>query len=259
MTIVAANGTRDIWIHPLGGTSSRFTNDGVSDLVTWTPDGRRLTWRERRSGPGKATVQWAPWEGNGGPEMILQGGAGGVAWLPSGRGGFTITTGAATSANLERLSFDSIPGKLTLFLNTPATETAAKVSPDGAWLAFTSNQSGRAEVYVCSTSDATNLHQVSTHGGDEAVWAPNGRELFYRDGHKFIAAQVETKSGFVLVRRDTVMTDIYQVGNNYAAYDVMPDGRSFIMIRPIGAGAAPMIVLNWFDELRERMAQASKK
>ena len=132
------------------------------------------------------------------------------------------------------------------------------VSPDGAWLALASNQSGRAEVYVTSTADSSNLRQVSTHGGDEPVWSANGRKLFYRDGRKLIAAQLETHAGFVIVRRDTVFADIYQLGNNRAAYDVMPDGQSFIMVRPTGAGSLPMIVLNWFDELRERMAQASK-
>ena len=257
MTVVAPNGTRDIWIHTIGGTSSRFTSNGMSDLVTWTPDGRRLAWRERANGPGRGAAQWGPWDGSGAPQPAFMDGAG-IAWLPSGTGGFTITTGAATSANITRVSLAAVPGTLTPFLNTPATETAAKVSPNGAWLAFTSNATGRAEVYVCSTSDAANLQQVSTHGGDEAVWSANGRELFYRDGHDLIAAQVETRSGFVLTRRDTVMTDIYQVGANYAAYDAMPDGASFIMIRPIGAGAPPMIVLNWFDELRERMAQGGK-
>jgi hypothetical protein len=98
---------------------------------------------------------------------------------------------------------------------------------------------------------------VSTHGGDEPVWAATGRERFYRDGHKFIAAPLETQSGFVPVRRDTMMTDICRVGANYAEYDVMPDGRSFIMVRPISAGAPPMIVLNWFELSKARMAAAS--
>ena len=258
MTIRASNGKSDIWVHTIGGTSSPFTTSGVNGQVTWTPDGRRLSWRDNTNGASRPTMMWAPSDGTGRPEALLTGG-GGIAWLPSGRAGFTITTNAVRSANIDRFSVDALPAKLTPFVNTPATETAAKVSPDGSWLAFTSNQSGRAEVYVASTRDSASLHQVSTHGGDEPVWAPNGRELFYRDGHKFIAAQVETKAGFVLVRRDTLMTDVYQVGNNYAAYDVMPDGQSFIMVRPIGAGAPPMIVLNWFAELKERMAQGGKK
>ena len=257
MTVVAPNGRSDIWIHTLGGTTSRFTNDGVSDLVTWAPDGRRVAWRERSKGATRSTAQQAPWDGSGAPELAFTGGAG-LAWLPSGRGGFTITSGAGSSANIERVTFEAGRETFAPFLNTPATETAAKVSPNGAWLAFTSNASGRPEVYVCSISDIANLHQVSTHGGDEAVWAPSGRELFYRDGHSIIAAQVETGSGFVIVRRDTVMTDIYQSGANYAAYDPMPDGESFITIRAIGAGAPPMLVLNWFDELRERMSQGRK-
>ncbi len=258
MTVVAPNGTSDIWIHTVGGTSSRFTNNGVSDQVTWTPDGRRLAWRDRQAPGGPASTQWAPLDGSGPPVTAFTGGAA-IAWLPSGAGGFTITSHATTSANIERVALDVLPGTLTPFINTPYTETAAKVSPDGRWLAFTSNQSGRAEVYVCSTTDPANLHQISTHGGDEAVWSPNGRELFYRDGHKVIAAQVETRSGFMLTRRDTAMTDLFQVGANYAAYDMMPDGQSFIMIRPIGAGAPPVIVLNWFDELRARMAQGAKR
>lgn len=65
-------------------------------------------------------------------------------------------------------------------------------------------------------------------------------------------------AGFVIVRRDTMFADISQLGINGAAYDVMPDGQSFIMVRPIGAGSPPMFVLNGFDELSERMAQAAK-
>ncbi len=255
MSIVASSGRSDLWVHTIGGTSSAFTNGGSVNQVTWTPNGRQLAWRDFTDGASRATVHWAPWDGSGVPEMILTSGSG-IAWLPSSKDGFIITSSATTSANIDRVSLNTIPGTLTPFVNTPATETAAKVSPDGAWLAFTSNQSGRPEVYVCSTSDPSNLRQISTHGGDEAVWSRNGRELFYRDGRKLIAAQVTTTSGFVIARRDTVMTDLYQVGANYAAYDVMPDGQSFIMIRPIGAGAPPVIVLNWFAELKERMAQA---
>jgi len=254
MTIVAPNGSRDVWVHTIGGTSSRFTSDGTSDLPTWTPDGRRITWRDRKAGPERSTIQWAPFDGSGSAETIVAGGAG-IVWLPSGTAGYTITSAAATSANIALVSRETTPGTIAPFVNTTATETAAKVSRDGAWLAFASNQTGRSEVYVVSTRDASNPRQVSTHGGDEPVWAANGRELFYRDGHKLIAAQVETSAGFVVTRRDTLMTDIFQRGANYAAYDVMPDGKSFLMVRPINAGSPPMIVLNWFGELRERMAQ----
>jgi Tol biopolymer transport system component/tRNA A-37 threonylcarbamoyl transferase component Bud32 len=257
MAVRAPSGKQDIWINTIGGTSSAFTTSGMNAQASWTPDGNRIAWRDNTGGANRPVMFWSAADGSTTPETLIANG-GGIAWLPSSKGGFTITTNAVTSANLDRFSVETLPAPLTQFVNTPATETAAKVSPDGAWLAYTSNQSGRAEVYVCSTSDASNIRQISTHGGDEAVWAPSGRELFYRDGRHLISAQVETKSGFVLSRRDTVMTDIYQVGNNFAAYDVMPDGQSFVMIRPIDAGAPPMIVLGWFTELKERMAQGGR-
>jgi len=259
MTIVDANGKSDIWVHTLSGTSSRFTTDGQSDLPAWSPpDGRRLAWWVRPRAGGFGGDYWAPSDGSGTPQIAFSPGAG-LTWSAPGKGGFTITTAPTTGGNISRVTFDKTPGTVTPFINTPATELTAAVSLDGAWLAFVSNQSGRAEVYVSATTDSSNFRQVSTHGGDEPVWSANGRELFYRDGRKLIAAQVETKTGFAIVRRDTLFTDIYQLGSSHAAYDASLDGQSFIMVRPIGAGTRPMIVLNWFDELRERMAQVSKK
>ena len=256
MTIVDPNGKGDLWIHTLGGTASRFTTDGLSDLPAWSPDGRRVAWRIRPAG-GQVVNYSAPSDGSSASQLAFSPGAG-LAWSSRGNGGFTITTNPSTGGNVSRVSFNTTPATVTPFINTPATETAVDVSPDGAWLAFVSNQSGRSEVYVTSTADSTNLRQVSTHGGDEPVWSANGRELFYRDGRKFIAAQIESRAGFLIVRRDTLFSDIYQLGNNNPAYDVMPDGQSFLVVRPIGAGSPPMIVLNWFDELRERMAQAGR-
>jgi Tol biopolymer transport system component len=256
MAIVDLNGKSDVWIHTLNGTSTRFTTDGLSDLASWSPDGRRLAWWARLEGVRLGNY-WAPSDGSGAPQLAFSRGAG-LVWSASGKGGFTITTSPTTGGDVSRVTFDRTLATVTPFLNTPATELTAALSRDGAWLAFVSNQSGRAEVYVTSTSDSSNPRQVSTHGGDEPVWSANSRELFYRDGRKLVAAQVETRAGFVIVRRDTLFADIFQVGNNRAAYDVMPDSRSFIMVRPIGAGAPPMIVFNWFAELKERMAQGGK-
>ncbi len=255
MTIVSPNGAYDVWLQTMGGTASRFTTDGTSDLPSWSPDARRVAWRRRPGSPNGGATMWAPADGSGAAEVVLARAAG-LIWSPTGANGYTVTTGPLTGANIERVSFTTIPARPTPFLSTTATETAVNVSPDGAWVAFVSNQTGRAEVYVCAAADPTNPRQISTHGGDEPVWSRSGRELFYRDGQRLIAAQIDARSGINIMRRDTVFADIYQVGNNHAAYDVLPDGRSFIMVRPIGAGAPPMIVFNWFDELRERMQLA---
>jgi serine/threonine-protein kinase len=140
----------------------------------------------------------------------------------------------------------------TLGLQTPADEGAGKISPDGHFLAYVSNESGRAEVYVQAFPGPGGKWQVSTEGGKEPVWARNGGELFYRSGDKMMVVSLETEPAFNAAKPRVLFADPYvKHGWFNANYDVSPDGQSFLMVKSGGEEAAQLVLVqNWPELLR---------
>jgi len=142
----------------------------------------------------------------------------------------------------------------------PLTETRfsegdPRFSPDGHWLAYVSNQSGRPEVYVQPFPGLGEKWRISTDGGNAPLWEPNGRELFYRNGDKLMAVSIGTEPRFVAGPPRLLFEGSY-VAETDVDYDVAPDGRRFVMIER-GASQAPVrqiaLVQNWFTELQQRV------
>lgn len=137
------------------------------------------------------------------------------------------------------------------------------LSPDGNWLAYTSNRTDRNEVYVSPFPNVNSGREaVSTSGGSSALWAHSGSELFFLDaGRNLVAAKVETASGFRVLGRETLFTlgPEYLVTEGADFYDVAPDDQRFLMARSAresdgsSGGARFILVMNWFTELRDRM------
>jgi Tol biopolymer transport system component len=258
MTVQSAVGASDIWVEDLGaGTLTRLTNDGRSDRPSWTHDGRRIAWRA----PGQSTaydLRWSPADGSGAPELLLK-----DAWTamfaPSGKFMLVTTVRPASGSDIDLVTLDSARTRAPL-MASPFVEISQRVSPDSRWVAFVSNQSGRMEVYVRAIPPGPpGLHQISTDGGFEPMWGRGGRELFFRTGAKLLSATLATSPEFVVVRRDTLFEDAFRLGTNYGNYDVSPDGKSFVMVKPLASQDPPVIVLGWLDELRDRMMMAAKK
>jgi hypothetical protein len=135
-----------------------------------------------------------------------------------------------------------------------AIETMPRLSPDGRWIAFSTNESGRDEVVVQPFPGPGGRVQVSTSGGTEPVWSRDGRRLFYRGERELMAAVVRPGPEFTIVARDTVLVDSYMYASNpHANYDVMPDGNHFIFLEPDNAGEL-IVVANWTSVLRARKA-----
>ena len=120
-------------------------------------------------------------------------------------------------------------------------------SPDGQWLTYLSDETGRVEVYVRSFPGPGGKWQISTQGGARPFWAKNGRELFYREGNKMMAVPVTTQPTF----RAGAPTLLFE-GESRVSYDVTPDGQRFLTIQKGEQEAATQInvVLNWFEELK---------
>jgi eukaryotic-like serine/threonine-protein kinase len=144
------------------------------------------------------------------------------------------------------------------FLQTQFKEAGAVFSPDGHWLAYTSNESGRFEVYVQPFPGPGGKWQISTAGGDQPVWARNGRELFYREGNKMMAVEVTTRPSFSTGTPTSLFAGQYVHRSSLrpADYDISPDGGRFLMVQasPQGPSANQInVVLNWFEELKARV------
>ncbi len=126
-------------------------------------------------------------------------------------------------------------------------------SPDGRWLAYVSDESGRDEVYMQPFPGPGGKRQISTEGGREPVWARNGRELFYRQGDELMAVEI-TLEPFTAGKPTMLFEGRYD--RSYVAganYDVTPDGQRFVFIKSSAEELAVTqlnVVLNWFEELK---------
>ena len=149
------------------------------------------------------------------------------------------------------------------FLRTQFNESAPRFSPDGRWLAYISDESGRVEIYVQPYPGPGSKWQISTEGGTEPVWNPNGRELFYRSGDKMMAVEIATQPGFSAGKPKVLFEGQYvPTPSTFPNYDVSPDGQRFLMFKPSEQEqAAPTqinVVLNWFEELKQKVPTGKK-
>ena len=252
------DGNEDIWIiDPARGARTRLTFGAERDIFPlWTRDGARVTFTSSRR--GAQTLYWAPADGTGMAEPLTESknGQGANSWSPDGRVLAFHENGPDTGYDLWILE----PGKDPApFLMTPFRERGAAFSPDGRWLAYSSDESGRDEVYVQPYPGPGGKVPISTGGGRSPRWSAAGRELFYRNGNRMMAVAMETsptlRAGIprLLFEGDFVPEND---GSGVTNYDVAADGR-FLMTRPVAAepgSEAPRpqfhIVLNWFEALK---------
>ena len=157
------------------------------------------------------------------------------------------------------------PGSAQLLINEDYGIRLAKISPDGRHIAYTANPRGIPEIFVRTFPDMTSPSQISRGGGYEAIWSPDGTELFYREENELRAVSIDNQPDRVQVIEDRLLFDAssYIDDNNYRpTYDISPDGDRFIMIKPVNTGAGALsdqsslvVVENWFKDL-ERLAPA---
>jgi len=181
------------------------------------------------------------------------------SWTPGGEDLVFVEFHPETRGDTWGLSEE---GEAKPWIVTEFQEGFPKFSPDGRWLAYISNESGRYEVYVQPYPEAGEKITVSTDGGFEPVWSPDGRELFYRIGARVMAVSFQTNPIFRSSRPIELFEGPYISGSTIAAiattYDVAPDGEHFLMIEggEEEGGNQLHLVLNWFEELK-RLAPGS--
>jgi eukaryotic-like serine/threonine-protein kinase len=208
---------------------------------------------------------WQAADGSGNPERLTQSPLGQFPYqtTPDGKQ-IVVQETDETSINVHVMSLDG-DRRLTPLLNTPANEISARVSPDGRWLAYSSDESGQYEVYVRPFPRVGDgRRQVSTEGGGGPAWTSSGRELVYlkQNGAALETWAIPMKDGAAEGRQRVLFSGPY-VNFLYLNYDVTPDGTRFLMAKPLEIAAERntsdfVVVLNWADELK-RLAPASSR
>jgi Tol biopolymer transport system component len=228
---------RDVWTLdlPTGGlTRTTFERDGHDP--TWTPDGESLTFASSRGGTIgiMRTRRGRPDE----PDSLLASPQIGFTgyWLKDGSGLVTAAQSLKTGSKGDiGLVANGGRGPIEPLVATRFEEQHPAVSPDGGWLAFTSDQSGRNEIYVRPLRGEGDQLQVSAEGGIEPVWGPHGKELFYRAGSgtsgSLTAAMVQTAPRLAITERRTLFPiSGFSTATPHSNYDVSPDGRTFVFV-----------------------------
>ena len=267
---VQDGGRVDVWVSELArGTLTRVTNDeGFDGNPLWSPDGSRLVFRSDRN--GKPEVFWRSADGSGAAELLLTMDASvsdvyPYDWSADGATLFLYATFQETDADIGMVSVDT-PGTWAPLIQTAAREWAPTLSPDGRWLAYASDETGRDEVYVQRFPELDGRHPISVGGGYRPTWSDDGRELLYlraQSGPPDAAMRVsiEVEDGDPPSLRAGTPEPLfewrYAAGPNRRYYDVSPDGQRFLVIgREDSTGVATpeiTVVLNWFQELKERV------
>ena len=254
LAIAIVSPNAGVWLYePARAALTRLVESGGNiPWPIWTPDGKRVTFSCYAGGGWD--LYWMSADGSGGPERLAPGEnlqwAG--SWSPDGQ---ALAFSKADPTTGSDIWLQNLKGERKPFLQTPANESGALFSPDGRWLAYESDESGRWEIYVRPFPGPGGKWQISTEGGVEPVWARSGRELFYRNGDTMMVAAVQTKPTFDAAKPKLLFEKHYETSPQsfLANYDISPDGQRFLMIKAGEQESAPTqlnVVLNWSDELR---------
>jgi Tol biopolymer transport system component len=242
-------GGRDIWILD-GERTTRFTFNPSNDrMPIWSPDGSRIAFFSAREGP--ATLYEKP--SIGGSETLLEGSEQKqypTSWSRDGR--FLAYSQLGGPKNGTYIGTLSMTGerKSQLFLKTGFDTHGGQFSPDGRWMAYQSNQSGRFEIYVCPFPEAGGQWQVSTAGGTGPRWRADGRELYYLAQDGILMAVPTTTHGSTFEAGTPVPLFSPRIASSRETplpqYDVAPDGRFLINVTVENVPTPPITLLqNW--------------
>jgi serine/threonine protein kinase/dipeptidyl aminopeptidase/acylaminoacyl peptidase len=236
-----------LWVYDIArGIPSRLPVGGRILNVAWTPDGKRVVFTRSDS----SDLFWVPVDSSSPVEILRE--SAGYPGSFSPDGSFLAYVESAGSYDIFILDLHELSA--APFLNTQYNEGWPAFSPDGRWLAYSSDESGRLEVYIRPFPGPGGQRQVSREGGSENVWSRDGKKLFYRGGGQFWVVDVKTDGDFSPSRPRLLFKNSgYFWGTPMRTFDVSEDGQ-FLMVKTGEEKRMPVtemnLVQNWFEELK---------
>ena len=264
-----------IWVYSWArDTLTRLTfADDAHDFPAWTPDGKRITYAVITDG-GVFNISWKRADGAGDGQRLIEGKSSLVqpTWSPDGRTLAFVEINSDTGGDIMTLSVDGDektgwkPGAPKPFVNTPFGEFFPAFSPDGRWLAYTSDESGHNEVYVRPFPGPGGKWQISTGGGAFPQWSRNGRELFYRTlDNKIVVATYSVAGDSFRAEKPRTWSDvqILDLGAFTRNFVLHPDGKRIAIFKAPGAEAQSRItkvtfIFNFFEEIRRKFTSSQR-
>jgi eukaryotic-like serine/threonine-protein kinase len=274
VAVSIAEQDNDLWTWDFSGQKlTRLTFGQNGHFLVWTPDGRQIIFTSVREVPN---LYRRSTDGTGTEERLTNSDRQqrAVAISPDGKRLVFEELTPAGGYDLMLLDLDSPSTSLGAgalrtrpLIQTPFDERNAAISPDGRWIAYDSNDSGRSQVYVRPFPNVADArYQISTDGGRTPVWASSGRELFFVNGATLMTTAVQTTQTFsagnptMLFEDQSIVFDGRTIGfGTGRTYDVSRDGQRFLMMKESAGGtqsgspSSLIVVQNWQEELKQRV------
>jgi serine/threonine protein kinase/WD40 repeat protein len=212
----------DLWLYDIApGTLTQLTFDAGARFPVWSPDGQRAAFSSNRPGALNLFVIDVARPGTG--ERLASSDNLQVAgsWSPDGNLAF-VEQDPTRGRDIRLIALNDRSTRS--WLDSTADEGAPRFSPDGRWLAYVSNESGRHEVYIGVVAGSSGRQRVSNNGGTEPVWARDGQELFYREGAKMMEVRVTGRGAHLLATRARVLFDRCRQLRRHVRQSAFPDG-----------------------------------
>ena len=245
----------DLWQYDIATrTRLQVTTSGAAVGGTWTPDGKRTVYLSTEGGRDAFWMRAV--DGSAPPQRLI-----------SAPGVFAVAVSHDGSQLIFQRIIDGIWSVWSAALTGDTTLHPIVVekydafmpalSPDGRWLAYATNESGRYEIYVRPYPGPGAAVQVSQEGGTEPLWSADGDRLYFRDGRRMVVAEVSTSPAVTITGRRVLFTDAFDgdMPMPHRNYDVTRDGRHFVMLAATpGQNPQTIVVLNWLTDFRSRVA-----
>jgi serine/threonine-protein kinase len=269
------NGPKEysVWIYELSGATSmrRLNIGGASRYPIWSADSQHVAFQTARSFPNVRddgiAISWQLADGTGVAEQLMKAEVGLApvpeAWSPTSQN-FLFSIGKENGGGISLRTLSILDKKSDVFAESGSHLVARSVfSPNGQWVAYQSNETGRNEIFVQPFPVTGTKYQISKDGGRQPLWSPDGKELFYNSTPagvgRLMSVKMATRPSFTWGNPTPTPIDGIAASGGGAVrdFDITPDGK-FIVVKSalLPSDRTPLqvqVVLNWFGELQERV------